>query len=117
MKKYNEETDKLKAIYFPPYTLFKSYIFAIILSLMITSIMLLPLINLIFLTHYFKIILGVAIVVILLCCYLILYFKDKMLELYNEEVKEVNLLYIRLYDTCIVSIIVLIFYIIYVFAF
>lgn len=117
MKKYNKETEKLKAIYFPPYTILKAYIFSIVLSLLICSIIILPLINLIYLTFMLKVFIGIGILACLLCFYLIMYFKDKMLELYNEEIKDVNLLYIRLYDIFIVTVICLIFYVIYIIVF
>lgn len=117
MKKYNLELDKYKKLYFPPYTVLKAYIFSIIISLLIVSIILLPLFNLILLTHYFKIILGIGLISALLCSYLILYFKDKILLMYNDEMKNINLLFIRLYDTAVVSIVILIFYIIYIIIF
>ena len=117
MKKYNEESEKYKKLYFPPYTVLKAYIFSVIISLLIVAIILLPLFNLIFLTHYFKIILGVGLISALLCSYLVLYFKDKILLMYNEDMKNVNLLYIRLYDTAVVSIFILVFYIIYIIIF
>ena len=114
MKKYNTELEKYKKIYFPPYTVLKAYIISIIMSLLIVAIILLPLFNLILLSHYFKIILGIGLFTALLCSYLILYFKDKILLMYSEEMKNVNLLYIRLYDTIVVSIFILVFYIAYI---
>lgn len=117
MKKYNAEADKLKSIYFPPYTILKAYIFSIILSILICSIIILPLFNLIYLTYFFKILLGVGLLTCILCFYLVMYFKDKILGLYNEEIKTMNLLYLRLYDISIVAIICLIFYIIYIIIF
>lgn len=117
MKKYNTELDKYKKVYFPPYTVLKAYIISIVMSLLISAIILLPLFNLILVTHYFKILLGIGLITALLCSYLILYFKDKILLMYNEELKNVNLLFIRLYDTIIVSIFILVFYIVYIIIF
>jgi len=117
MKKYNREMDKYKALYFPPHTVLKAYILSIVISILICSIIFLPLINLVFLSYYLKIIVGIALITAILCNYLVLYFKDKILLNYNENMKEINLLFIRLYDITIVSIFCLIMYIIYVIVF
>lgn len=117
MKKYSKEMDKYKALYFPPHTFLKAYTLSIIISIIICSIIFLPLLNVMFLQYYIKQIIGIAALTALLCNYLVLYFKDKILINYNEKVKEVNLLFIRLYDITITTIVVLVFYIIYVIVF
>ena len=113
MKKYNQEMEKVKALYFKPHTVLKAYILSIVISLLICSIIFLPLINLMFLTYYLKVLIGIALITAILCNYLVLYFKDKILINYNENMKDINLLFIRLYDITIVSIVCIIFYIIY----
>lgn len=113
MKKYNQEMDKIKALYFKPYTVLKAYILSIVISIMICSIIFLPLLNVMFLTYYLKLIVGIALITAVLCNYLVLYFKDKILINYNEKMKDINLLFIRLYDITIVTIVCLVFYIIY----
>ena len=117
MKRYNAEMDKYKALYFTPHTVLKAYILSIVISILICSIIFLPLINLLFLVYYLKLIIGIALITAILCNYLVLYFKDKILLNYNEKMKEINLLFIRLYDITIVSIVCLIFYVIYVIVF
>ena len=117
MRKYNEESEKLKKIYFKPYEVLKAYIFGIIIALAIALIIYLPITNVMYLTHYFKLFLFIGLLNTLLFVYLMLYFKDKVLESYNEEVKTVNLLYIRLIDLLIVTLFVIVLYFILIFIF
>lgn len=117
MKRYNKETEKFKKLYFKPYEVLKSYIFASILAIAIALIIYLPLLNLLFLTRYFKIIIVLIVINTLFGIYLLLYFKDKALETYNSDAKNVNLFYIRIVDTAIVSFFVIIILIIMIFCF
>lgn len=117
MSKYNVESEKLKKVYFKPYEVLKSYLFSILISLLIVSVVLLPLFNIVFLKYYFKIILLIGIITVLLFIYLVLYFKDKALIMYNSDVKNVNLFYIRMVDMLFVTIFAIIIYIIYILIF
>jgi len=117
MKKYNDEMTKYKGLYMGPYTLLKAYVFGIIMALLITLPAYLIILNIIYLSHYFKIVLGIMVLVSLLLVYLILYFKDRYLLINIEDAKNIKLLYIRLIDMLIISISVLILYILYVIIF
>ena len=112
MSKYNKESEKLRSVYFKPYEVLKSYIFGIVLSLFIVSIILMPLFNVLILNHYLKVYILIGILTILLFSYLMFYFKDKALENYNSDVKNVNLFYIRMYDLIVLTIVSIIIYII-----
>ncbi len=117
MKKYNDEMMKYKGLYMPPYTLLKAYVFGIIMALLITLPAYLIILNLIYISHYFKVILGIMVLVSLLLVYLILYFKDRYLLINLEDAKNVKLLYIRLMDMLIITIAILVLYILYVIIF
>lgn len=117
MRKYNKEMDKYKKLYFRPYEVLKAYLFAGILAFLISLIAYLPLLNLLYLNRYFTIIMCLLLVVTLFWIYLMLYFKDKVLESYNSDAKNVNLFYIRVVDISIVSIVAIVAFIILMFSF
>ena len=117
MKKYNDEMNKYKGLYMAPYTLLKAYIFSAFMALLITLPAYLVILNIIYISHYFKLILGLIVITSLVLVYLMLYFKDKYLLINTEEAKNVKLLYIRLIDMLIISVTVIIFYILYVLIF
>ena len=117
MKKYNDEMKKYKGIYTSPYTMLKAYIFSVFMALIITLPAYLILLNVIFISHYFKIILGLMMLTSLVLVYLILYFKDKYLIINIDEAKDVNLLYIRLIDIMIIAVFIAIIYFLYVLIF
>lgn len=117
MKKYNNEMNKLKGLYMEPYTLLKAYIYAIILSVIITLPLYLICLNLLYLYHYFNYVIFGVIVSSLLLIYLVLYFKDKYIIDNVTDAKEINFFYIRIIDMIIVSISVLIIFGIYLLIF
>ena len=117
MKKYNDEMNKFKCLYMEPYTLLKAYVFAVILSVIITLPMYLIGLNLLYLTHYFNYVIFGLIVTSLLLVYLVLYFKDKYIKAYVKDAENVNLFYIRIIDMSIVTIAVLIIFGIYLLIF
>ena len=117
MKKYNLETRKYKGLYMEPYTLLKSYVIAVIISIIITLPLYLICLNLIYLYHYFNYVLFGLIVISLIFVYLVMYFKDKYLIDNVNGAKDVNLFYIRMYDMIIVSIVVLIIFGLYLLIF
>lgn len=115
MSRYNKESEKLKSIYFKPYEVLKSYIFGLVLAALIVSIIVIPLFNVLILTHYLKLFVLIGIIAVLVFAYLMFYFKDKALENYNPNVKSVNLFYIRMYDFIILLIAAIILYLILLF--
>ena len=117
MKKYNNEMNKLKGLYMEPYTLLKAYVFAIILSIVITLPLYLIGLNLLYLTHYFNYVIFGLVVSSLILVYLVLYFKDKYILENVSEAKTINLFYIRIVDMSIVTIAVLIIFGIYLLIF
>lgn len=110
MKRYNNELNKYKGLYYTPYTMLKAYIFAVIMALIITLPMYLVILNIIYLSHHFKIVLLLIVLNSLLLCYLILYFKDKYLLDNVEGAKDVDLFFIRIVDIFIVALVVFIMY-------
>ena len=111
IKKYNNESTKYKGLYFKPYEVLKAYIVAIIIAFSNALIVYLPLLNLLYLTHYFKLIVGLMLAVTLIAIYVMFFIKDKVLEVYNPEAKNVNLFYIRMCDILIVSVFVIIIFV------
>ena len=110
MRRYNEESEKLKHLYLEPHTLLKAYIFSAIMSFIIMLPMFLIIINIVFLTHYLNIILLIIIITCLLFCYLILYFKDKYLIMNVNDAKNINLFLIRIVDIAIITLFIFLLY-------
>lgn len=110
IKRYKKATLEYKALYFSKSIAVKSYLTGFVFAFLICLILYMPLINMMFLAQFFNFTAFLILLTTLLLIYLMLFFKDKALNEYVPESKEVDLFAIRMGDFLIISIACIIIY-------